>query len=90
MKKILLPLFCLMAIHSRATTWNVNVDDFQFSPATLNVVVGDIVHFIWVSGTHTTSSVAIPVGAGTWNAPINTTQTSFDYTVAKPDVYSYQ
>lgn len=90
MKKMLLALYCFITINSYATTWNVNVDDFQFSPATLNVTVGDVIHFVWISGTHTTTSVSVPAGANTWNSPINAGNTSFDVSVTEAGAYSYQ
>ena len=90
MKKILLPLFSLLFFHSKATTWNVDVQNFQFSPATLNVAVGDVIHWVWVAGTHTTTSVTIPAGAATWDMPMDISNTTYDYTVTQPGVYSYQ
>jgi len=90
MKKILLPLFSLLFFQSKATTWNVDVQNFQFSPANINVAVGDVIHWVWVAGTHTTTSVTIPAGATTWDMPMDITHTTFDYTVTQPGVYSYQ
>ena len=90
MKKILLPLLCLMCIESYATTWNVTVANFQFSPANLNVMVGDIIHWQWSSGTHTTSSLSVPAGASSWDAPIESSNLSFDYTVSTTGNYTYQ
>jgi len=90
MKKMLLTLCCFISIQSYATTWTVNVDDFQFSPATLNVTVGDVIHFVWVSGTHTTTSVSVPVGANSWNSPIDLSNHTFDVSVTTAGTYSYQ
>lgn len=90
MKKILFPLFSFLSFQSNATTWNVDVQNFQFSPATLNVVVGDVIHWVWAAGIHTTTSVTIPAAAAAWDMPIDVTHTTFDYTVTQPGVYSYQ
>jgi plastocyanin len=90
MKNILLPLLCFAFLTSNATTWNVNVSNNQFSPATLNVAVGDVIHWVWVEGFHTTTSVTIPAAAGSWDAPMDNNNTSFDYTVTQPGTYSYQ
>lgn len=90
MKKLLLPLFCLVFIQSKATTWNVTVENFQFTSATLNVVIGDVIHWEWVNGTHTTTSVSVPPGAASWDSPMDATHTTFDYTVTQAGVYSYQ
>lgn len=87
MKKILLPLLCMLFIHAHATIWNVSVSNFQFSPATLNVRVGDVIHWTNVSGFHSTTSVNIPAGAAPWDsgAPL----TIFDYTITKVGNYTY-
>lgn len=66
------------------------MQDFQFSPSTLNVSVGDVIHWVWLTGTHTSTSVTIPIGAATWDSPMDLTHTTFDYTITKPGAYSYQ
>lgn len=90
MKKILLFLFCLTHYYSKATTWDINVQNYQFSPSNLNVVVGDVIHWVWVTGVHTTTSVTVPAGANPWDQPLDATAKSFNYTVTKPGVYSYE
>ncbi len=90
MKKILLPLLCFFYLTTQATIWNVTVQNFQFSPATLNVKVGDVIHWTWVSGSHTTTSLTFPAGAASWDAGINSSITTFDYTVTKTGSYTYQ
>jgi plastocyanin len=89
MKKLLPVLFCFIFFQSDARTWNVSVENFQFDPSTLNVVVGDVIHFIWVDGGHTTSSSSVPAGAATWDAPMNSLNKLFDYTVTTPGSYTY-
>lgn len=90
MKKVLLPLLCLLCIESKATTWNVTVENFQFSPASLNVIVGDVIHWEWVNGSHTTSSLSLPASASSWDTPMNSANSTFDYTVTIPGTYTYQ
>jgi plastocyanin len=90
MKKILPFILCLVSLYSHATTWNVTVESYQFTPATLNVMVGDVIHWTWIGGTHTTTSVSVPMGASTWDSPINTTQKTFDYTVTTAGTYNYE
>jgi plastocyanin len=90
MKKILLPLLFLLCIESKATTWNVTVGNFQFSPASLNVIVGDVIHWTWVSGTHTTSSLSVPPSASSWDSPITSSSNTFDYTITATGTYTYQ
>ena len=103
MKKIKL-LFAAAGIlflsqNTMATTHTILVGQsgLTFSPSSIpTVVVGDIIHFQWVSGSHTTTSgpadasiSGIPTGATTWNASINSTSTSFDYTVVVEGTYNY-
>ncbi|MDQ6901683.1 MAG: T9SS type A sorting domain-containing protein [Bacteroidota bacterium] len=90
MKKILLFLCCLTGYSCGATTWDINVQNYQFSPSSLNVAVGDVIHWVWVTGVHTTTSVTIPIGASPWDAALDATAKSFNYTVTKPGVYSYE
>jgi plastocyanin len=90
MKKILPVIFCFIFLQSKATTWDVNVQNNQFVPAALNVVVGDVIHWVWIEGIHTTTSVTIPSGASAWNSPMDVTQTTFDYTITQVGTYSYQ
>src|SRR6476660_6284188 len=90
MKKLLPVLLCFIFFQSKATTWNVDVDDFQFSPSSLNVIVGDVIHWVWVGGTHTTTSVTIPALAVTWDSPMDAGNTTFDYTVTQAGTYSYK
>ena len=42
-----------------------------------------------MSGTHTTTSTNVPSGASTWDAPINSTQTSFTYVIMIAGTYDY-
>ncbi|HEV2832890.1 MAG TPA: T9SS type A sorting domain-containing protein [Hanamia sp.] len=90
MKNILLSLLCFAFLTSHATTWDVTVSNNQFSPASLNVAVGDVIHWVWSQGFHTTTSVGIPAGASSWDSPIDAGNISFNYTVTQPGTYSYQ
>ena len=94
MKKIytyffLLSIFC--ATNANATIWQVNVLNSSFSPNSLpNVVVGDTVGWILSSVlSHTTTSTTIPVGAATWNAPINSSTPAFAYIPTVAGTYNY-
>ena len=92
MKK-LFALLLLLVVFNRyvqATEWTVNVSNFQFSPSSLNVVVGDVVKFVWVSGFHTTTSTSVPSGANTWDAPIQSPGQTFSYTMLKAGTYNYK
>src|ERR1700741_688526 len=90
--KSTLVLICLasFSLKSSATTFTVNVSNFQFSVTNIpNVVVGDIIKWTWVSGTHTTTSTSVPVGAATWDSDIDNGTTTFQYTVTVAGVYNY-
>jgi plastocyanin len=74
-----------------ATKWIVNVQNFTFSPANLpNVNVGDTVKWVWVNGTHTTTSTTIPGGAASWDHPITSSNTFYEYPVTVSGSYAYQ
>jgi plastocyanin len=94
MKKIVLVIsWMFYGMVSNAVTHTVLVgqgNSLIFSPNTLSVVVGDVVHFEWVSGSHTTTSVSLPGGATTWDNNISSTSTSFDYTVTVAVTYNYK
>ena len=90
MKKILPYLFCLLPFCSNAETHTVTISNFQFSPANLNVLVGDVIRWEWAGGFHNTASVTIPAGADPWAAPVSTTGFSFEYTVTTAGTYNYQ
>lgn len=67
----------------------VTVASFQFAPTNLSVTVGDVITWQHVSGTHTTTSTSVPVGAQPWDSPINLSNLTFSYTVEEPGDYSF-
>jgi len=73
-----------------ATTHQVTVSDHVFTPSNLNVTVGDTITWIWVSGTHTTTSTGIPASAASWDQPINSSSTTYSYKVTVAGSYNYQ
>lgn len=79
----------LISLKSFATIHIVQVMDFQFSPASLNVNVGDTIRWQWVNGGHTTTSTSVPPGAATWDSPINSGNQIFSYVVTVPGNYIY-
>jgi plastocyanin len=68
----------------------IKVSDFQFSPKTVNAVVGDKIKWVWVNGKHTTTSTTIPNNVNSWDKPINKNHKTFTYTVKKAGTYQYQ
>ncbi len=95
MKKSL--LFILSAITLTLITYSraysvkhiVNVQNYEFVPANLTVQVGDTIRWVWVNGSHTTTSTNIPTGATAWDEPINSTNTFYEYRVSVAGVYDY-
>lgn len=77
-------------LQAKAETHVVTISNFQFSPANLNVVVGDVIRWEWVEGFHNTTSVTIPGAASTWTTPVSTSGFSFEYTVTTAGTYDYQ
>ena len=84
-----LVLLTILGFSSKAETWMVMVvnNEFQNSPST--VQVGDTIVWVWQEGFHTTTSLAVPVGAESWNAPMEAPGQFFEYVVMVPGDYSY-
>lgn len=78
-----------------ATTWNVRVANYSFSPATVNAVIGDVIQFDWGSGIHTTTcgaalpGTSLPPGAQEWDAEMSSSYATFSYTVTVEGNYLY-
>ncbi|MBS1586923.1 MAG: T9SS type A sorting domain-containing protein [Bacteroidetes bacterium] len=64
---------------------------FTFSPSSITFPIGDTIEWVWSSGTHTTTSDAagIPVGAASWDQPINASNTTYMYKPTVTGVYNY-
>ena len=91
MKKIYL-LFFLAAccsLQASAVIRNVMVQNFQFSPASMAVNVGDTIKWTWVNGVHTTTSTAVPAGATEWDKPMTQSAQTFLYKVTVAGTYNY-
>lgn len=96
MKRISTLLFLLMiSILAGATTWNVTVSNFQFSPANIpNVLIGDIIKFNFGGANFhnatTTPLGSVPAGAAAIHSgnPGQVTG-SYSYTVTKAGSYRY-
>lgn len=66
----------------------INAGGTSFSPNSLTLAVGDTIVFTWTSGTHTTTSTAVPSGAATWDAPLTSSNTTFRYIITKTGTYN--
>lgn len=99
MKRIILVMLAgLITVQVYATVFTVTVTNFQFTPQNIpNVVVGDVIHFVWGTGFHTTTCDPInqggvnslPAGADPWDSPMTSANTSFNYTVTTAGTYNY-
>ena len=77
------------SISAKATIHSITVEDFAFRPASLNVFVGDTIVWTWVSGDHTVTVDALPVGAAVWDVIMDFSTPDFQYIVTMPGFYSY-
>jgi plastocyanin len=72
-----------------AKTITVSVLNSGFSPSSFTATIGDTVKWVWVAGAHTTTATSIPLGAVTWDNPINASNTVFEYIITTPGTYNY-
>jgi plastocyanin len=74
-----------------ATKHVINVQNYSFSPSSItDVTVGDTMRWVWVSGSHTTTSTTIPATAATWDHPITSSNTFYEYKVTVAGTYNYK
>jgi plastocyanin len=90
LKLLACSLVAALAFKAGATTLNINVQDFSFTPSDATIQLGDTIKFTWVNGSHTTTSTTIPAGAAAWDNPMNAANTTFIYVPAVAGVYSYK
>lgn len=70
--------------------WTVEASNFVFTPDNLtSVMVGDTIRWVWVEGTHTTTSATIPAGAQTWDSPLSISVQMFEYVPTIAGTYNY-
>ncbi len=82
-------LSLLLCSPTFALKHTVNVGNYFFNPSSLNVSVGDTVRWVWLNGSHTTTSSSVPAGASTWDHMINSTNTFYEYPVTVAGTYNY-
>jgi plastocyanin len=79
----------LISTTASAEVVHIMQSGFTFSPNAVEVNVGDIIHFMYGNGTHTTTSLSVPAGAASWDAPLDAGNTSFEYEVVVAGNYGY-
>lgn len=63
----------------------------SFSPNSLTEIeIGDTIRWEWVSGTHTTTSLTIPDGAQSWDSPLTSSSTSYEYVIKEAGSFNYK
>jgi plastocyanin len=83
-------LFVLAGSQAFAVKHVISVGNYYFNPSSLsNVNLGDTIHWNWVNGSHTTTSSSIPAGAASWDHPLNSSSTSFEYIPTVSGTYNY-
>lgn len=85
---VVLAIVCVLPVS--ATIHVINQSGTTFSPADLTVSVGDTVRFQWNNGSHNTVSTSVPSGAASWNSPLNSGTTSYEYEVMVAGDYAYE
>jgi len=66
----------------------VQASNNVFTPANLTIMKGDTVKWVWIEGTHTTTSDTTE-GATVWDAPLDQNHPSFSYVFTQTGMFSY-
>lgn len=82
-------LFLILSFQAAATIKVVTQQSLTFSPKEFTITVGDTIRWVWTGGTHTTTSANIPAAAASWDSPLTSTTSQFDYVVTVAGSYSY-
>ena len=69
-------------------THTVDVGDDFFSPVSVGIDLGDIVHFNWIGDGHSTTSDATS-GPDAWNSGVISIGSTFDVSIDNPGVHPY-
>jgi plastocyanin len=88
-KTFLLLLFLCGCIEVFSAVHVIMVSNYQFSPKRVNAVVGDVIKWVWVNGSHTTTSRDIPNNAPSWSTSMNSNSTQFKYRLRVAGTYNY-
>lgn len=94
MKKILstFTICLLFAFNAYPFTQIVTLSGHAFTPSSFTINLGDTVKWVWVNGSHTTTSLGIPAGAVSWNKTINSNAANktYIYVPAVTGTYNYK
>jgi plastocyanin len=89
--RVLLACLAVVLGLSSASAENVvvEVQNFAFVPDVVDINTGDTVQWVWIAGSHTTTSGTDCTGDGLWNAPVNMSNPSFEFTFTDEGVFPY-
>lgn len=68
----------------------IKATNYQFTPSTVNAIVGDTIIFKWGNGSHTTTLTSVPAGAATWDKKLDSAHKSFRYILTVAGTYNYK
>jgi plastocyanin len=92
LRLLFLILATLPAAAFAQTTHVVNQVSLTFSPNDITIEAGDTVRWVYSSGSHTVTSgtgTSDPTAGSLFDAPLNGTNTTFEYTFDTPGDYDY-
>ena len=89
-KIVSIAFLLLIAFSSYSAVVVIDQSGYRFSPSDVSVNVGDVIRWVWSSDSHTTTSITVPAGAATWDSPLTSSNTTFEYTVTVAGSYSYK
>lgn len=72
-----------------SATFEVQVVDFQFVPATVTIQAGDTVNWVWQANGHSTTSGTNCTSNGLWDSGIQNAPFEFSFTFDNPGTYPY-
>ncbi len=81
-------LSALNVNYAAGVTHTIQVNDNFFSPQSVAIVLGDVVHFTWAGGGHSTTSDAAN-GLDSWNSGVVGAGSSFDVNIHDPGTHNY-
>ncbi|CAN5589375.1 hypothetical protein BH10BAC5_BH10BAC5_06890 [soil metagenome] len=95
-KLFILVFVLIFTPNLKAADQVIQVSSFMFTPNIIFVNVGDLITFQWVNGNHTTTcnpaldaTTSLPLGASTWNAPMDVGNPTFSYRMTVEGTYNY-
>ena len=79
----------LTASSGEPTVHTVQVEDFEFSPADINVTIGDTVRFVWTGVVPHTSTSDATTGPLVWDSGLEGQGFVYDVVITEPGTHGY-